>query len=56
VTETLELLEAVAEGKFSFVPAELAKRAQASVLRGIDCIIENADYRKRKAHGVGSAA
>jgi PelA/Pel-15E family pectate lyase len=40
VTETLELLEAVAEGKFSFVPAELAKRAQASVLRGIDCIIE----------------
>jgi PelA/Pel-15E family pectate lyase len=39
VTETLELLQAVAEGKFSFVPGEVAKRARASVARGIDCIL-----------------
>jgi PelA/Pel-15E family pectate lyase len=40
VTETLELLDAVADGKFPFVPAEMAKRAQTSVARGIDCILE----------------
>ncbi len=41
VTETLELLQGVAErkGVFRFVPAEAAKRAQASVARGIDCIL-----------------
>jgi PelA/Pel-15E family pectate lyase len=40
VTETLELLQAAGEGKFSFVPAEMAKRARASVARGIDCILD----------------
>jgi PelA/Pel-15E family pectate lyase len=40
ITETLELLDAVAEGKLPFVPAEMTKRAQASVARGIDCIVE----------------
>src|ERR1035437_1676236 len=39
VTETLELLQAVAERKFPFVPVETAKRAQTSVARGIDCIL-----------------
>lgn len=41
VTETLELLQGVAErkGVFRFVPAEVAKRAQASVARGVDCIL-----------------
>ncbi len=41
VTETLELLEAVAErkGVFQFVPADVAKRAHSSVARGIDCIL-----------------
>jgi PelA/Pel-15E family pectate lyase len=41
VTQTLEFLEAVAEGKYSFVPAGIAKRAAASVARGIDCIVES---------------
>jgi hypothetical protein len=40
VTETLEILEGVAEGKFPFVPSDVAKRAQISVARGIDCIQE----------------
>jgi PelA/Pel-15E family pectate lyase len=39
VTETLELLQAVAERKFPFVPAETAKRAPTRVARGIDCIL-----------------
>ena len=41
VTETLELLEAVAErkGAFSFVPADIAKRAGSSAARGIDCML-----------------
>ena len=41
VTETLELLEAVAsrKGLFSFVPAETAARATGSIARGIDCIL-----------------
>jgi PelA/Pel-15E family pectate lyase len=41
VTETLELLEGVAErmGMFRFVPADVANRAQASVARGVDCIV-----------------
>jgi PelA/Pel-15E family pectate lyase len=41
VTETLELLESVAERKdgFRFVPEEVAKRARSSVARGIDCIL-----------------
>lgn len=39
VTETLELLEAVADGTFSFVPADIAKRARGSVARGIECIL-----------------
>ncbi len=41
VTETLELLESVAErkGVFRFVPEEVAKRARESVARGIDCIL-----------------
>lgn len=39
VTETLEFLEAVAHGVFSFVPDSVAKSAQASVARGVDCIL-----------------
>jgi PelA/Pel-15E family pectate lyase len=39
VTQTLELLQAVGEGKFAFVPGDVAKRARASVARGIDCIL-----------------
>lgn len=41
VTETLELLRGVAaqKGVFRFVPAEMAKRAQASVARGVDCLL-----------------
>jgi PelA/Pel-15E family pectate lyase len=41
VTETLELLQGVAErkGVFQFVPADVARRAQSSVARGIDCIL-----------------
>jgi PelA/Pel-15E family pectate lyase len=39
VTQTLELLQAVGEGKFSFVPGDVAKRARASVARGIECIL-----------------
>ncbi len=40
VTETLELLQAVAEGEFSFVPTNVARRAAASVAKGVDCIVE----------------
>jgi PelA/Pel-15E family pectate lyase len=41
VTETLELLQSVADGKdqFAFVPAKMRARAQASVDRGIDTIL-----------------
>jgi PelA/Pel-15E family pectate lyase len=41
VTETLELLEAVAKrkGAFAFVPVDVAKRARSSVARGIECMI-----------------
>jgi PelA/Pel-15E family pectate lyase len=39
VTETLEILESVADGKFSFVPPAVAKRAEISVARGIECIL-----------------
>jgi PelA/Pel-15E family pectate lyase len=41
VTNTLELLEAVADGKdaFAFVPAKVRQRAAASVARGLECIL-----------------
>ena len=41
VTNTLELLEAVAggEGPFAFVPGRLRKRAGASVARGLECVL-----------------
>jgi PelA/Pel-15E family pectate lyase len=41
VTETLELLEGVAErkGVFAFVPADVSSRASGSVARGVDCIL-----------------
>jgi PelA/Pel-15E family pectate lyase len=39
VAQTLELLQAVANGSFPFVPAPIAKRAQASIERAIDCIL-----------------
>jgi PelA/Pel-15E family pectate lyase len=41
VTNALELLEAVADGKgaFAFVPAKVRKRAGASVARGLECIL-----------------
>jgi len=42
VTNTLELLQAVAEGKdaFAFVPEKVRKRAEASVAWGLECILE----------------
>jgi PelA/Pel-15E family pectate lyase len=41
VTNALELLEAVADGKdaFAFVPAKVRQRAGASVARGLECIL-----------------
>jgi PelA/Pel-15E family pectate lyase len=41
VTETLELLQSVAEGKdaFGFVPENVRARAKASVAKGIECIL-----------------
>ena len=41
VTESMHLLNAVAEGKspFAFVPADVRKRAAAAVEHGIDCIL-----------------
>jgi len=41
VTDAIEVLEAVAEGKgdCSFVPAEVRKRAAASVVRGMQCVL-----------------
>jgi PelA/Pel-15E family pectate lyase len=41
VTETLELLQSVAEGKdaFAFVPENVRARATASVAKGIECIL-----------------
>lgn len=53
VTETLELLQAVGEGKFAFVPAEVARRARASVARGIECILDTqiSEYGRRAVWG-----
>jgi PelA/Pel-15E family pectate lyase len=41
VTETLELLQSVEEGKdaFAFVPENVRARARASVAKGIECIL-----------------
>lgn len=39
MTQTLELLQEVAEQKFPFVPSNVERRAAASVARGIDCIL-----------------
>jgi PelA/Pel-15E family pectate lyase len=41
VTNTIELLQAVAGGKgaFAFVPAKVRQRAAASVARGLECIL-----------------
>jgi len=41
VTETLELLQSVGEGKdaFAFVPESVRARARASVAKGIECIL-----------------
>lgn len=48
VTLTLELLQAVAEGKFPFVPAAMAARARASVVRGIECILDTQILENRR--------